>query len=704
MKNKSTMNKTKQVNKTVIVKMKSTKQKTIKIDKMYKKCFNNMDGHRSKIFQTNGKRKKIKYTKIKFTKFTTTKFVIIMTLSLLLQTILPVGWMDKKTNKNSNKNNKKQNDKKNNKTQKSKNKMNEINKHFENPQNHGLNSIINLKILQMSNWAKTSKIRNKNMKMYNGNRKSSLNIMHWNLGSKYWDKKQNEIQALVDQYTPDILYISEANYFHDTPKHLVDIEGYKMETALTMENLKYSRIILLCREDLIYTVETHRMSNKFSSIWIKVGNRGKSSLRIGGAYREHYQIRQPEPNNSRDQTQQELRWKNFVGQWKAASSSGPTVVIGDLNLDLLKWDTPDQILENMVDTVKDDIMTRNIHQVIKGPTRFWNTQSPSLIDHCWSNYVENISNIKNFSRSTADHNVIGINYKLKGKLISSQEIKCRDRRNMSVEEFKRQLNIMNWDSIFKATNADIANDEFEQKFLGLLNTMAPMKKIQTRKRRSDWISKETKNLMIERDKSRDKAVASSQMEDWQQYRTERNMCNLLVDRDRKENLKRTYEELHRNNDHKGLYNLTKKKMGWKTGSTPTTFKINGKMVTSPKELADIQIKHFQNKTMKLASEIPEQTEDPLNCLKKAWSQWIKSDQVPYLKIKSVEVPQIIKLIKSMGKSFAFGHDEIDSKSLNISPEAIAAPIAHIINLSIKNRKFPSKWKLGRLIPIYKGGG
>ena len=273
--------------------------------------------------------------------------------------------------------------------------------------------------------------------------------MHWNLGSKHWEKKQTEVQALVDQYSPDVLFISEANYFHDTPKHLTEIEGYKFEVAKTMENLKYSRIVLLCRDDLLYTIETQRMSNKFSSIWIKIGNRGKTSLRIGGAYREHYLIRQPEPNNSRDQINQEIRWNNFVGQWKSACNSGPTVVIGDINLDLLKWETPDQILENMVETVKTEIMTRNISQVINGPTRFWNGKAPSLIDHCWSNCVEKIYNIKNISRSTADHNVIGINFKMKGKIISSQEIKGRDRRNWSVEEFKRQLNIMSWETVFQ---------------------------------------------------------------------------------------------------------------------------------------------------------------------------------------------------------------------------------------------------------------
>ena len=35
-------------------------------------------------------------------------------------------------------------------------------------------------------------------------------------------------------------------------------------------------------------------------------------------------------------------------------------------------------------------------------------------------------------------------------------------------------------------------------------------------------------------------------------------------------------------------------------------------------------------------------------------------------------------------------------------ECVAAPIANIMNKSISAKKFPSRWKFGRLIPLYKG--
>ena len=131
-------------------------------------------------------------------------------------------------------------------------------------------------------WAQKGKIRNKSMRTLNGNIAKGVQIMHWNLGSRFWDKKRMDIQHLADQYSPDYLYISEANLFHDTPDHLREIEGYKMALARTMESLKFSRIVLLCKEGAQYTVETNLMSKEMSSIWVKLSGKGRKTLLLGG--------------------------------------------------------------------------------------------------------------------------------------------------------------------------------------------------------------------------------------------------------------------------------------------------------------------------------------------------------------------------------------------------------------------------------------
>ena len=653
------------------------------------------DGRMFKSCHVIGKMNYKVKSKVNFLKISTKKLALILSIALLSQAILPDGW---KLTKNFNKT---QNETKHDKIQNIKNYKSK-NENTECIKLDGIRSncfkmdgnwAINWSIMEsLKKWSLSNKTRNKYMKTYNRNRKSCFSVMHWNLGSRHWDKKQEEIQHLVDEMNPDFLFISEANLFNDTPSHLIEIEGYTMTKAKTVDKLKYSRIVLLTEIRIIYTVEWQRMNDEIYSIWVKIGGRGRKSLRIGGMYREHFLIKQPEPNLSRNKNQQESRWKKWIHQWRDACNSGPCLVVGDMNLDLLKWENPEPFHEDMIEMVKVDIQSLNVNQVIQGPTRFWPGTTPSLIDHCWGNTAERMCNIRNLTRGTGDHNLISVSYKMSGKISSRLETKMRDRRKFSSEEFKRRLRLTSWDTVMKTDNVDIACHSFEEKFLEILDDLAPMRKVQPRKQRSDWVSPETKTLMVRRNEARDSAVASSQPEDWVTYRSLRNLCNLRVKQDRKKNLKETYERLQENNDSKGLYNLTKKKMGWKSPGTPESFMIEGRRITSLKEMAEVQANYFQEKVNTLVRN-----------LKNVVRRWGKMNSVPEMEIRMVTEAEVVTLIKEMKSSHAFGIEGIDSEALKILPEAIAAPIANIINISIEKRKFPSRWELAHVVPLFKGG-
>ena len=64
---------------------------------------------------------------------------------------------------------------------------------------------------------------------------------------------------------------------------------------------------------------------------------------------------------------------------------GKVVVIGDNNLDFLKWQQPEQKHEFMTDMVKDRIESLNFVQLIQTVTRTWRGQADSILDHIWTN-------------------------------------------------------------------------------------------------------------------------------------------------------------------------------------------------------------------------------------------------------------------------------------------------------------------------------
>ena len=69
------------------------------------------------------------------------------------------------------------------------------------------------------NWSLDRKLRNRQIKSINGNGRNSFNLVHWNLGPRHWRNKTDDIQLLVDDLDPDIVFISEANLWQETEEH-----------------------------------------------------------------------------------------------------------------------------------------------------------------------------------------------------------------------------------------------------------------------------------------------------------------------------------------------------------------------------------------------------------------------------------------------------------------------------------------------------
>ena len=94
------------------------------------------------------------------------------------------------------------------------------------------------------------------------------------------------------------------------------------------------------------------MNSEIASIWIKIGGKGQRSTLVCGIYREHTLIHENAAENSGHISQQKVRWKEFVRQWKHAATVKSCWIIGDTNLDALKWNQPDYEHEEMVELVK----------------------------------------------------------------------------------------------------------------------------------------------------------------------------------------------------------------------------------------------------------------------------------------------------------------------------------------------------------------
>ena len=70
-------------------------------------------------------------------------------------------------------------------------------------------------------------------------------------------------------------------------------------------------------------------------------------------------------------------------------------------------------------------------------------------------------------------------------------------------------------------------------------------------------------------------------------------------------------------------------------------------------------------------------------------------------MKYVSMRKVKKILKNLKSSKSVGLDELDSYSLKEAANIIAPSVHHIVTLSMMQQKFPTSFKLAKVIPLHK---
>ena len=200
-------------------------------------------------------------------------------------------------------------------------------------------------------WDIPSTTWNANIKAENGNGRNALSVLHWNMGSRQWRHKTYDIVQFLSEKHPDICLISEANLQIETPLVESCIPNYSAVYPKTFEQTEVARLVALVRDGIHTEVRYDWMEDHTASIWMEVNRLGKKKLVVGSVYREQSLLGQP---NSVDIHSQTARWNLFLKQWKTIGKKYDTFVVGDLNLDTLKWQDPANRNRWMIDNTKNE--------------------------------------------------------------------------------------------------------------------------------------------------------------------------------------------------------------------------------------------------------------------------------------------------------------------------------------------------------------
>ena len=313
----------------------------------------------------------------------------------------------------------------------------------------------------------TNKLRNRNMRRKNGNRtdRNNFNILHWNLGSSHWVRKKIEIEAVLIQHKPDIMIVTEANLLIATPPEESSITGYNSLLPKQAQGHNISRIVILVADHFEARIIPKWMDTSVAAIWLKIGPKGKKQVVLGAVYREHQYILQDHPDDSLSDNSQLERWRKFVRTWVAATAGNEVIVMGDLNLDFVKWGLPEPRKSKMVELVKNEIETLGYHQMVREITRSWPGQPDSIIDHIWMNFPGKLIYMRNIQRAYSDHNIILASIRRKQKNVDTHDFTKRDMKNFDPEKYKKEVEKIDWKELLETSNIDLINNIFVTKIL-----------------------------------------------------------------------------------------------------------------------------------------------------------------------------------------------------------------------------------------------
>ena len=328
-----------------------------------------------------------------------------------------------------------------------------------------------------------------------------------------------------------------------------------------------------------------------------------------------------------------------------------------------------------------------------GCTRFSSTCSPSLIDHVYSTHPEH-TKTENVPWGSSDHNLIGV--KRKNGLVVEKERMIRKRvfKDFNRMSFNTDLENTNWLELLNMNDIDACVEQFDSKFLRVLEKHCPIRKIQVRKNYTPWYNDEIKDVKASLKWKKVKAQRSCDKKDAKEAEMEAKKLKTLLRRAEE----KWKEKQARNGESvPGMsYKQLKEWVGWGGTKQPRQLRDkDGKISSSPVKNANIMNDFYIEKVKKIREDMKDEEFDESRL------KHIMSGKTCRFTISEVDIVTVKKALSRLKNSKALGPDDIQADLLKKTSCWTLPVITHIINMMIRQRKFPQKWKISKIIPLLK---
>ena len=123
------------------------------------------------------------------------------------------------------------------------------------------------------------------------------------------------------------------------------------------------------------------------------------------------------------------------------------------------------------------------------------------------------------------------------------------------------------------------------------------------------------------------------------------------------------------------------------------------LIEEPIKVAEKFNIFFKEKIQKLAEGIKKKpNHEPFSKLREK----MKKLNVTF-QLKTVSEKGVLKILKSLKSKRSFGTDGINAEILKLGADMLVLPLTYIINSSILQGKYPTRWKEAKVIPLHIKG-
>lgn len=365
----------------------------------------------------------------------------------------------------------------------------------------------------------------------------------------------------------------------------------------------------------------------------------------------------------------------------------PVYIMGDLNINILNYsDNNSQLLVNLFHSY-------GFFSTINKPTRV-TSHSATLIDHIWTNNVDNYIHSGIIYSSISDHFPVTSSFSLlqSESLRKPITFKIRKYTNENISSFKSELTNYNW-NLFKNSDVNYVFDNYALKIVELFDKHFPKNTVVIKEKHigKPYITPAIRKSIKQRNKLQ-QLYAKWPLTYETQFKSFRNKLTAVI-RAAKQNyyLSKLNTE---NNDSKKIWKTIDTLLGRKQSTLPSSFVHNDRTLDDPHAIAEAFNDHFSSSGI----------------FSTIHSGDVQSSYKDYLPppvpfsffLKPTTLNEVYSTINTI-KGSSSGHDEITIKIIKECADIISPFLVFIINKSFREGCFPSHLQISRVVPIFKRG-